>query len=156
MTVRAKCSDEKSNNSFPEKSIIPSRSPDQSEAVVSILCASYFLAQYTPLTSWSQGIPSGSGNTIMKNLAASLKLHFCRVVTSLLLTPCATLHGKQIKPASELFFPLLLKKHTASFCLWLWSLHLISHSQRFFSSGQVHFKGSVHRSNCSCKRKFTH
>lgn len=52
-----KCSDEKSN-SFPEKSIIPSRSPDQSEAVVSILCASYFLAQYTPLTSWGQGIPS--------------------------------------------------------------------------------------------------
>lgn len=82
----------------------------------------------------------GVRNTLMKNLAASLNLHFHTAVTNFLLTPCATFHGRQLKPASGIFFPLSLKNHTASYCLRLWSLAPISHSWRFISSVQVHFK----------------
>lgn len=60
------------------------------------------------------------------------------------------------RPLQWSFFPLLLKKHMASFCLWSWSL------APYFSQLEVHrlspgpFWRSVHTSHPSCKRQFTH
>lgn len=49
---------------------------------------------------WCSPYLSGSGNTLMKNPAASLNLPFHTVPQSLLLTPSTTFHCRQLRPTS--------------------------------------------------------
>lgn len=85
----------------------------------------------------------GSGNTLLRNLAASLNLHFHTVVTNLL-TPCATFHGRQLRltqgHSSPWFWRITLLESQSSSCLRSCSLHLTSYSWRFITAVQVHFK----------------
>lgn len=107
-----------------------------------LVCLVLLSKARSPYLSWS-------GNTLVKNLAASLNLLLHTVPESLLLTPCTTSHCGQLRPTSATFFPLFLKKHAVSFCLWPWSL------APYFSQLEVHglspgpFWRLVHRSHSS-------
>lgn len=92
---------------------------------------------------------SGSGSTILKTwlLPWTCPFQFLKVFSSPLVPHCTAGSSGQLLC---LFFPLFLKKHDASFCLWLWSLapYFSQPGVRELSPGL--FWGCAHRTHPSC------